>query len=203
MTGPARRVRTRDGTEHVLVPLTDYQALLDAAHAAPFAPELGGTPMAGGGHQDRQPPAAPALVQAAWGAIGGVARRVGTELRAWTVRLAARRGKQRAIVALARRPSRYCMPCGATGARSPRGRPSRQQTPEAVGGRDLPPAVVTSRFIPSLRASSRASGDQCRGMTHGGRSSLMRAGGPAWARPMPPGIAWMPGDEVERRHGRR
>jgi len=45
------------------------------------------------------------LVQAAWGYWRSRAT-AGTALRAWAVRLAARRGKQRAIVALARRLSR-------------------------------------------------------------------------------------------------
>jgi hypothetical protein len=35
----ARRVRARDGTAHVLLPLAEYEALLDAAEAAPLTPE--------------------------------------------------------------------------------------------------------------------------------------------------------------------
>jgi hypothetical protein len=36
----SRRVRARDGSEHVLVPVAEYQALLDAAEAAPISPAL-------------------------------------------------------------------------------------------------------------------------------------------------------------------
>jgi hypothetical protein len=40
MADRARRVRTADGTEHVLVSLAEYEALLEAATAAPLTPEL-------------------------------------------------------------------------------------------------------------------------------------------------------------------
>jgi hypothetical protein len=35
----ARRVRARDGSEHVLVPVAEYEALLEAAAATPLTPE--------------------------------------------------------------------------------------------------------------------------------------------------------------------
>ena len=38
MTVPAKRVRTEDGTERVLVELADFQALLDMVNRDPSAP---------------------------------------------------------------------------------------------------------------------------------------------------------------------
>jgi hypothetical protein len=40
MAVAGRRIRARDGREFMLVPLAEYQALVDAADAAPFAPDL-------------------------------------------------------------------------------------------------------------------------------------------------------------------
>jgi len=40
MAVAGRRIRARDGREFMLVPLAEYQALVDAAAAAPFAPDL-------------------------------------------------------------------------------------------------------------------------------------------------------------------